>query len=59
MLESFHLDTAAVGQMVICGQIRAGNLSKANDEEEEQMQNKTCFPLESIASACWGNLPHQ
>ena len=33
-----------------CGQIQAGNLSMTCDEKEEQMQNKTCFPLENIAS---------
>lgn len=58
-LECFHLDAAAVGQMVACGQIQAGNLSMTCDDEEDQMQNKTCFPLENIASACRGTLPHQ
>lgn len=51
-LEHFHLDAAAVGQMVACGQIQPGNLSVACDDEEDRMQNKTCFPLENIASAC-------
>lgn len=51
--ECFHLDRAAVSQMVTCGQIQAGKLSMAcDDEEEEQMQNEACFPLENIASAC-------
>lgn len=51
-LECFHLDAAAVGQMVACGQIQAGNLSVACDDGEDRMQNKTCLPLENIASAC-------
>lgn len=50
--QCFHLDAAAAGQMVACGQIQAGILSSTCDEEEEQMQNKTCLPLENIASAC-------
>lgn len=33
--ECFHLDRAAASQMAACGQIQAGNLGMACDEQEE------------------------
>ena len=52
-LEAFHLDTAAAGQMVACGQIQAGNLSVACDDEEDRMQNKT----QTKAGTLYGEVP--